>query len=92
MKTLVLCFSQTYLGQERFLRKNPRLLDFSSVPGTSCYLDEEARQILRGALVKEGYQGIHFLDSGNYHYVTLLFIEQIQEPFRLLVFDNHTDM
>ena len=92
MKPLVLCFSQTYLQQERILRKNPRILDFSGVPGTSCYLDEEARQFIKGALVREGCQGIHFLDSGNYHYVTLLFIEQIQEPFRLLVFDNHTDM
>ena len=35
---------------------------------------------------------IHFIDSGNYHYMTRIWLEKISEPFDLLVFDNHTDM
>ena len=33
-----------------------------------------------------------FLDSGNYHYLTKLWLELVKEPFELLVFDHHTDM
>lgn len=41
-----------------------------------------------------GYRpgGIHFLDSGNYHYMTRLFVEKIHEPFSLVLFDHHSDM
>ena len=39
-----------------------------------------------------GAEGIHFLDSGNYHYVTKLWLDQVKEPFDLLVLDHHTDL
>lgn len=39
-----------------------------------------------------GIHGIHFLDSGNYHYVTEIMTSQIQKEFQLVVFDHHTDM
>lgn len=46
-----------------------------------------------GKKIKElSYEGIHFLDSGNYHYLSKFWLEKIEEPFSLLVFDNHTDM
>ena len=37
-------------------------------------------------------EGIHFLDSGNYHYVSKIWMEKIEEEFELLVLDHHTDM
>ena len=36
--------------------------------------------------------GIHFLDSGNYHYMTKYFAEKIKKPFSLVMFDFHNDM
>lgn len=36
--------------------------------------------------------GIHFIDSGNYHYMSLFFLERIDADFSLLLIDNHTDM
>ena len=36
--------------------------------------------------------GIHFIDSGNYHYMTRLWLTRMDQPFCLLVYDNHTDM
>lgn len=36
--------------------------------------------------------GIHFIDSGNYHYMTLFFLERITTNFNLFLIDNHTDM
>jgi hypothetical protein len=36
--------------------------------------------------------GIHFFDNGNYHYMSKLWTDRIQEPFTLIVFDHHPDM
>ena len=35
---------------------------------------------------------IHFFDNGNYHYMSKLWTDRIQEPFTLIVFDHHPDM
>ena len=35
---------------------------------------------------------IHFFDNGNYHYMSKLWTDRIQEPFSLIVFDHHPDM
>ena len=31
-------------------------------------------------------------EAGNYHYMSRIWLEKINTPFRLVVFDNHTDM
>lgn len=36
--------------------------------------------------------GIHFFDNGNYHYMSKLWTDKVQEPFSLIVFDHHPDM
>lgn len=35
---------------------------------------------------------LHFIDHGNYHYLSKLYTDMITEPFHLVVFDHHTDM
>ena len=35
---------------------------------------------------------IHFFDNGNYHYMSKLWTDRVQEPFTLIVFDHHPDM
>ena len=37
-------------------------------------------------------EGIHLIDSGDYHYVTKLWTDKIDHPFSLIVFDHHPDM
>lgn len=36
-------------------------------------------------------EGIHFIDSGNYHYLSLLWLSKINEDFNLILFDHHPD-
>ncbi|ACX76151.1 hypothetical protein Fisuc_2566 [Fibrobacter succinogenes subsp. succinogenes S85] len=36
--------------------------------------------------------GIHFFDNGNYHYMSKLWTDRVQESFTLIVFDHHPDM
>ena len=60
--------------------------------GTNCYCDDEAKTRLLKNIRTLPLSGIHFLDSGNYHYMTRLWLTLADQPFRLLVFDNHTDL
>lgn len=39
-----------------------------------------------------GIHGIHFWDSGNYHYVTGIMTTLIKQKISLILLDHHTDM
>ena len=70
-------------------------LDLSCISGTDCYCDDEAVQAIKAELNKAGYfgaQGIHFIDNGNYHYMSKIWTDMVQETFTLVVFDHHPDM
>ncbi len=70
-------------------------LDLSGISGTDCYCDDEAVAAIKAGLNKAGVvdaQGIHFIDNGNFHYMSKLWTDMIQEPFTLVVFDHHPDM
>jgi arginase family enzyme len=66
--------------------------DFTALSGVRGYCDEASAQYLREQLSALTVDGIHLIDSGNYHYVSLFFLEKIKQPFSLVVFDHHTDM
>ena len=89
---VVMDFSGIY-EREHFLEGiSVSRIDVRGLSGCSCYCDEEAMGVLREKIREFSPGGMHFLDSGNYHYMSLLWMEKIAEPFRLAVFDNHTDM
>ena len=72
-----------------------RWIDCSDIPGTDCYCDDEAVTAIRKQIASAGItdaSGIHFFDNGNYHYMSKLWTDQVQEPFDLVAFDHHPDM
>lgn len=91
-QNLLLDFSHTYPEGIEKQMKNITRIDLSDISGTSMYCSEEAKQTIRERLSGYGPAGIHFLDNGNYHYMTELFVEKIQVPFALVLFDHHNDM
>lgn len=89
---VIMDFSGIY-GQEQFYEgEEAAWVEVQDIPGTNCYCDQEAMEKLRERIAEFPPEGIHFIDSGNYHYMSRIWLEKIKEPFRLLVFDNHTDM
>ena len=70
-------------------------IDLSGISSTDCYCDEEADTAIRKKIADAGTrtaQGIHFFDNGNYHYMSKIWTDMVQEPFSLEVFDHHPDM
>ncbi|MDD7218567.1 MAG: arginase family protein [Clostridia bacterium] len=88
----IISFSGIY-KQEQFWREyKASWVEAQDISGTNCYCDEEALREIDRRTGEIPYDGIHFIDSGNYHYMTRFWIGRITCPFRLIVFDNHTDM
>ncbi len=70
-------------------------IDCADISGTDCYCDDEAVETLRRRIADAGItnaHGIHFFDNGNYHYMSKIWTDMVQEPFSLVVFDHHPDM
>lgn len=72
--------------------ENLQRIECRDIEGTNCYCDDEAIQTIKERLLPFKETRIHFIDSGNYHYMTRIWTDFIKDDFDLIVFDNHTDM
>lgn len=72
--------------------KHAHIIQGQHIKGTDCYCDDEAVKLLEENIGNESENGIHYLDSGNYHYISYLWLKKIERPFELVLFDNHPDM
>ena len=67
-------------------------VDCRELNGVDCYCDEDGRKELRQLLAPYPAKALHFIDSGDYHYLTEYWVSKLQEPFSLIVLDHHPDM
>jgi arginase family enzyme len=88
----VLDFDQTYHPQTFLQEQTNEWIDLSDIQGTNRYCELESLSIIQQRIQKRRNRSMTFIGSGNYHYVTYLLISEIQIPFTLLLFDNHTDL
>lgn len=91
-ENLILDFTHVYCDEyikdiDRF-----RYIDCSDIQETDMYCSKNAYEKIWGRIEPYGIQGIHYIDSGNYHYITKIITDHITEPFGLVMYDHHTDM
>ncbi|MDD6550955.1 MAG: arginase [Lachnospiraceae bacterium] len=68
------------------------MIDLTDISGTNCYCDDvAASEICRRIDALPEIPLVRFIDSGNYHYMSLFFMRKITIPFTLLLLDNHPD-
>ena len=84
-------------SEEGFVPEGAEVLDFRSLDGTSCYCSPEAEAALREGLAAERPDRVHWIDGGDYHYLSRLTLEAAargcgDKPFALVLFDHHPDM
>ena len=83
--------------------KDVRWLNCTKIVGTDCYCDDDAIKEINESIDNAecdienrgnstSAPAIHFFDNGNYHYMSKLWTDRVQEPFTLIVFDHHPDM
>ena len=85
-------FSGIYKEEKFWKDRQVSWIEVQDICGTNCYCDDEAIAEISKRTESHSVAGIHFIDSGNYHYMTRLWLTGMKEPFCLLVYDNHTDM
>ena len=72
-------FTHVY-EQEYFYRKEPHLwMDFTGLKGVNGYCDEEAGREIRERIENLSPMGVHFIDSGNFHYISKFWTDKIRE-------------
>ena len=69
-------------------------ISMKDIPGRDMYCSDEAESRIREHLeqLPGAAYGIHFIDSGNYHYLSRIFTSFIKEKYDLVLIDHHTDM
>lgn len=94
MKTVILDTDGSLIRQrlhELFLADT---IDLSGLRGNlQFYADKQGIKECAGKIkpYTSGPPVSYLLGAGDFHHLTLLILEQIQTPFVLIVFDNHTD-
>lgn len=72
--------------------ENIEIMDCRGISGTDCYCDDTAAKKLEELIKPYRPKGLHYIDSGNYHYLSKLWTDKIDKAFDLVVFDHHPDM
>lgn len=75
----------------QFLKYPTVTSDFSALEGTDCYCSEDAAGIIRHSIEALPLKAVHLLGTGDYHYISLFWLERMKESFTLYLFDNHPD-
>ena len=92
MKTTLMKMTDAYEHQSFYNSiEDLIILDCRHIEGTRCYLDDIAKEQLLDLMEAAPSNGIHFIDSGNYHYLSLLWLCKINTDFNLILFDHHPD-
>lgn len=68
------------------------IIECREISGTDCYCDDMAEEKLKELIENYSPNGLHYIDSGNYHYLSKLWTDKIDKEFDLVVFDHHPDM
>ena len=76
----------------RAASSTPYILDFTTLSGTTGFCDDAAADEIRRRIADFPVRGLHFLDNGNFHYLTRFWCEKITEDFTLVVYDHHVDL
>ena len=88
---VIMNFTHIY-EDETFYSFIPYILNFTTLSGTNGFCDDAAADEIRRRIADFPARGLHFLDNGNYHYLTRFWCEKITEDFALVVYDHHVDL
>jgi len=74
----VMDFTGIYENEKFYKHKNIRWLDLHELQGVYGYCSQEARRTIEAKISNLSPEGIHFIDSGNFHYVSEFWIEKMK--------------
>lgn len=91
-KNIIMNFTHVYEEERVLCSPHFQWIDCTHLHGVDCYCDSDGEKQLKKMIEDFSPEGIHWIDSGNYHYLTKFWTDKINKPFSLIVFDHHPDM
>ncbi|MCQ2141319.1 MAG: arginase family protein [Bacteroidales bacterium] len=93
MDSVIVNLSGVYVD-EGLASLGGKVIDFGTLEGTNCYCDAQAAEDIRVGIKDEPVEAVHWIDTGDYHYISRFWLEKAAEqgPFSLVLFDHHPDM
>ena len=88
----ILSFSGLYREYSLPFMEGESFIDCSDIEGTVCYCDPDAESEILRRISSRMVDSLHWIDSGDYHHATALWMSKLSAPFDLLLLDNHPDM
>ncbi len=88
----IMNFSRIYERQHFYKQIPIKWIDCTQMSSTNGYADDTACSQFQKMLASIDEKGIHFIDNGNHHYLSKIWLDKIQEDCQLIVFDHHSDM
>ncbi|MFY9402432.1 MAG: hypothetical protein WAQ07_03350 [Candidatus Omnitrophota bacterium] len=88
----ILDFDGSLTSQKRLLSKySPKVIDLKSFSSSArLWMNKDTAGVIQGC-IRELNGGINFLGSGDFHHISSLFTDLIDEPAALIIFDFHPD-
>lgn len=90
MKSLLVHMSSLY-DDEAWSPEDAAHLDLTDLEGTICYCDPESEKVIEKAFKSLPINALHWIDGGDYHYLTDIWMRFLNEPAQLVLFDHHPD-
>jgi hypothetical protein len=87
----LLNFDDAYPWQRKLSGFADEWIELADIPEANLFCTQRALAEIGRRLSRRTGRGITFIGNGNYHYVTYLLLSEINRPFSLVLFDNHTD-
>ncbi len=86
---LILNTDNSYLEQKNLLKKG-KIFDLTEIPEKKYMASPDTIRKIEKLIPEKG-RFISFLGSGDYHYITYLFLKKVKRETTLVVLDNHID-
>ena len=88
MDSLLVLMSSLY-ADEAWAPEGARVCDLRHLESTCCYCESEAEKEIAEVFGKLPLKVVHWIDGGDFHYLSDIWMRSLQEKARLVLFDNH---
>lgn len=88
----IINLDDSYRQQDFYRKFDYRLIDLADWRGVNYLCDYGKLNRLERRLGGLGPASLKYYGSGNFHYLSLIFLKEIREDFSLVLFDQHVEM
>ena len=87
----VLVYMSSLFSDEGWSPEGAVSVDLRHLEGTTCYCDASAEREIIKALGTLPLNALHWIDGGDFHYLSDIWMRRLDHPVKLVLFDNHPD-